>query len=74
MVEDTPSLDDFAVIGLDFRACPDALRSHLFVDDREVPAVLTALAAGGADAAVVVSTCDRIEVSVTLPAATDASA
>ena len=49
MVEDAPSLEDFTVIGLDFRACPDDLRHHLFVDDREVPAALTALAAGGAD-------------------------
>ena len=74
MVEDAPALDDFTVIGLDFRDCPDHLRRDLFVDDRELPAVLTALAAGGADAGVVVSTCDRIEISVTLPPAVDASA
>ena len=74
MVEDAPSLEDFTVIGLDFRDCPDDLRHDLFVDDRELPAVLTALAAGGADAGVVVSTCDRIEVSMTLPPAADATA
>ena len=74
MVEDAPFLEDFTVIGLDFRACPDDLRHHLFVDDREVPAALTALAAGGADAGVVVSTCDRIEVSMTVPSTADATA
>lgn len=50
------------VIGVDHRTCPDGVREKLFVDDTEMPAMLDALKAGGAQEAMVLSTCNRVEV------------
>lgn len=50
------------IIGVDHRSCPDSIRERIYVDDSELPAMLSALKAGGAAEAMVLSTCDRIEV------------
>jgi len=50
------------VTGLDHRTCSDRLREQLFVADEEVPAMLSALAGAGLEEALVLSTCDRVEV------------
>ncbi|MFX4220905.1 MAG: glutamyl-tRNA reductase [Thalassobaculum sp.] len=50
------------VIGVDHRTCPDGVREKLFVDNSEMPAMLEALKAGGAEEAIVLSTCNRVEV------------
>lgn len=50
------------VIGVDHRSCPDGVREKLFVDDAEMPAMLDALRAHGAQEAMVLSTCNRVEV------------
>lgn len=50
------------VIGVDHRTCPDGVREKLFVDDSEMPAMLEALKAAGAEEAIVLSTCNRVEV------------
>lgn len=50
------------VIGVDHRSCPDGVREKLFVDDAEMPAMLDALKARGAQEALVLSTCNRVEV------------
>lgn len=55
-------LPPLQVIGVDHRTCPDGIREKLFVDDSEMPAMLEALKAGGAQEAIVLSTCNRVEV------------
>lgn len=50
------------VIGVDHRTCPDGVREQLFVDDAEMPAMLAALRSAGAREAMVLSTCNRVEV------------
>lgn len=57
----TPS-QPIQVIGLDHRTCPDGVRERLFVDDAEMPAMLAALKGAGAEEAMVLSTCNRVEV------------
>jgi glutamyl-tRNA reductase len=60
-------LGRFHVIGLNHRTCPDALREAVFVADEELPGVLQSLRQAGFDEAVVLSTCDRIEVQAFFP-------
>ncbi len=55
-------LDDFHVIGLDHRTCPDPIREALFVADEELPGFLETLRQAGFREAMVMSTCDRVEV------------
>lgn len=55
-------LPPLQVIGVDHRTCPDEIREKLFVDDSEMPAMLASLKAGGAQEAIVLSTCNRVEV------------
>jgi glutamyl-tRNA reductase len=55
-------LGQFHVIGLNHRTCPDALREAVFVADEESPGFLQSLREAGFDEAVVLSTCDRVEV------------
>ncbi len=50
------------VIGVDHRTCPDAVRERLFVDDGEMSQMLSALKTAGALEAMVLSTCNRVEV------------
>jgi len=51
-----------SVIGVSHRTCPDDLRERLYVDDSEVAAVLGTLRIRGVREALVLSTCDRVEV------------
>ncbi|NQW09792.1 MAG: glutamyl-tRNA reductase [Alphaproteobacteria bacterium] len=50
------------VVGVDHRSCPDSIRERIYVDDSELPGVLVTLKAAGAEEAMVLSTCDRVEV------------
>ena len=52
----------FAVIGANHRSASLSLRDALFVDDATAPALLAELKAEGLDEAVVLSTCDRVEI------------
>ncbi len=53
---------DLFVVGANHRSSPIALRDRLFVDDAALPALFEGLKAAGIDQAVVLSTCDRVEV------------
>ena len=53
---------DYVVVGANHRSSSVSLRDRLFVDDADVPGVLATLADGGFDEAILVSTCDRVEV------------
>jgi glutamyl-tRNA reductase len=50
------------VVGASHRSAPAALRDRLFVADADAPAFLRKLAAEGVAEALVLSTCDRVEV------------
>lgn len=50
------------VVGANHRSSSLTLRDRLFVDDAEMPAFLDGLRRKGFDQAVVLSTCDRVEV------------
>src|SRR5262245_7728727 len=53
--------DRIAVVGFGHRTCAAPLRERLYVEDAAVPAALAALAASGIGQALILSTCDRIE-------------
>lgn len=53
---------DLVVVGLNHRSSPLALRDRLFVEDQDHRRVLELLRAQGVDQAILLSTCDRIEV------------
>jgi len=62
-VTDAPSSEKRpVVVGFSHRSSPAALREKLFVADGEMTGFLAELRAGGISQAVVLSTCDRIEV------------
>ena len=66
--EDDPSLlDDFHVIGLDYRTCSDPVREAVFVADEELADFLGVLRDVGFTEAMVMSTCDRVEVQAIHP-------
>jgi glutamyl-tRNA reductase len=50
------------VAGLDHRSSPLDLRDRVFITEPEMPGILAELRQSGIDQAVVLSTCDRIEV------------
>ena len=50
------------VVGANHRSSSLALRDRLFVEDADIPAFLNRLRAKGIDNAVLLSTCDRVEV------------
>jgi len=50
------------IVGANHRSSSLALRDGLFVEDAEAPAFLARLRAGGIGEALVLSTCDRVEV------------
>lgn len=50
------------VAGLDHRSSPLELRDRVFITEAEMAGVLAELRQGGIDQAIVLSTCDRIEV------------
>ena len=50
------------VVGANHRSSSMSIRDRLFVEDAQVPGVLEKLRAQGIAEAVVVSTCDRVEI------------
>lgn len=50
------------VVGANHRSSSLGLRDRLFVEDRDTPAFLDALSAAGVTDAILLSTCDRVEV------------
>ncbi|UUX51424.1 glutamyl-tRNA reductase [Nisaea acidiphila] len=60
-------LHRFAVVGVNHRTCPDAIREQLFVADEELPVVLRSLRVFGIEEAMPLSTCDRVEVAGVFP-------
>lgn len=60
-------LHRFAVVGVNHRTCPDAIREQLFVADEELPVVLRSLRVFGVEEAMPLSTCDRVEVAGIFP-------
>lgn len=60
--ETVSPLDGLHVIGLDHRTCPDPIREAIFVADEELAAFLEKLKQAGFIEAVVMSTCDRVEI------------
>jgi glutamyl-tRNA reductase len=62
-VDDEASpLRDLHVVGLDHKTCPGAIREAMFVADEELPEFLGTLRADGFIEAMVMSTCDRVEI------------
>lgn len=59
----TAEAPPISVIGVNHRTCPDSLRERLYVDDSEVAAVIGTLRIRGVREALVLSTCDRVEVT-----------
>ena len=57
--EDWPAL---VVVGANHRSAPVALRERLHVEDDQIAAVFERLRAAGLDQALLMSTCDRVEV------------
>lgn len=53
---------DILVVGASHKTSSTALRDRLFITPEDEPAVLDALRAGGFEEAVVISTCDRVEI------------
>jgi glutamyl-tRNA reductase len=70
MTASTSSYADLVVIGVNHRTCSDDLRQQIYVDDAELADVLSALRDTGAREAMVLSTCDRVEVTALLPPGT----
>lgn len=62
MVAASSSLLRPMIVGANHRSSSLTLRDQLFVDDASVPAFLASLRAAGLAQAVVLSTCDRVEV------------
>ncbi len=56
------ALDRLLIVGANHRSSPLGLRDALFVEDPEMPAVLAALREDGFHEALLLSTCDRVEV------------
>ncbi len=57
-----PGVNRYVLIGANHRSSPLALRDRLFVEDAQLPAFFALLRQGGIGQAVVLSTCDRVEV------------
>lgn len=62
MVEGTPTTARPIVVGANHRSSSLSLRDRLFVEDAELPAFLARLRVAGIGDAMVLSTCDRVEV------------
>jgi glutamyl-tRNA reductase len=54
--------DRLLVAGFGHRTCPAPLRERLYVEDADAPGILAALGAAGIGQALVLSTCDRVEI------------
>ncbi|MBM3598747.1 MAG: glutamyl-tRNA reductase [Alphaproteobacteria bacterium] len=54
-------LGRLVVVGFGHRTCPAPLRERLYVEDVAVPSVLADMAGAGIEQALILSTCDRVE-------------
>lgn len=61
------NLHRFAVVGVNHRTCPDAIREKLYVADEELPVILRTLRVFGVAEAMSLSTCDRVEIAAVFP-------
>ncbi|MEP4379148.1 MAG: glutamyl-tRNA reductase [Alphaproteobacteria bacterium] len=59
--EDRAAPADYVVVGASHKTSSAAMRDRLFIEDGDVPGVLAVLRQGGFDQALIVSTCDRVE-------------
>lgn len=59
-------------VGVSFRTADSGLRDRLYIEEPAMPAFLESARAAGLDAAVALSTCDRIEIVGTAPEGEDA--
>ena len=67
MAESFPSPKRLLVVGVNHRTGSLALRDRLFVEDAMMADFAVRLRASGIDEAVVLSTCDRVEVQAACP-------
>jgi glutamyl-tRNA reductase len=58
-----PASSPLTVIGVNYRTCSDAVRQQIYVADEEMAAMYAALTEAGVREAMVLSTCDRVEVA-----------
>jgi len=70
----TGAVAELLVVGASHRSADSALRDRLFVRDGDVAAFLAGLRDGGVQQALVLSTCDRVEVHAADPAPDHAAA
>lgn len=56
------AVDRLLIVGANHRSSPLGLRDALFVEDAEMPAALAALRTAGFQEAMLLATCDRVEV------------
>ncbi|MFQ5954773.1 MAG: glutamyl-tRNA reductase [Kiloniellales bacterium] len=68
----TGPVEDVLVVGANHRTSPAAVRDRLFLDDQAIPGFLARLGGAGLSQALVLSTCDRVEVQA-VSAETDAA-
>jgi len=57
--------ETLTIVGFNHRQCPASVRERLYLEDDEAGPVEVAIRQGGADAAMVLSTCDRVDVLLT---------
>ena len=62
MAGSPPGSAEFVVVGTNHRSSPVMLRDQLFIEDAAVPGFLERLRRDGVAQAIVLSTCDRVEV------------
>lgn len=67
MAEGTSTTARPIIVGANHRSSSLSLRDRLFVEDPEIPAFLARLRAAGLNEAMVLSTCDRVEVLASHP-------
>lgn len=57
----------YVVVGANHRSSSPGLRDRIFVEETETPSLLAGLRAAGVSQALVMSTCDRVEVQAAAP-------
>ena len=65
--------DRYLVVGANHQSSSLTLRDRLFVEDAEAPGFLAQLANAGVPRAIVISTCDRIDIVTAIPDPHDAA-
>lgn len=64
-----PRLDDLLIVGVNHRSAPADLRNRLYVEEEDLPARLAELKSAGVAPALVLCTCDRVEIATCAPGA-----